>query len=38
MAIKFMYIPNDVKQNYPLCRLQMVVENIKIQLETQKLL
>ena len=26
MADKLMYIPNDNKQNYPFCRLQLVVE------------
>ena len=25
MADKLMYIPNDDKQNYPFCRLQLVV-------------
>ena len=27
MANKLMYIPNDNTQNYPFCRLQLVVEN-----------
>ena len=26
MINKLMYIPNDVTQNYPFCRLQLVVE------------
>ena len=26
IALKLMYIPNDDKQNYPFCRLQLVVE------------
>ena len=26
MADKFMYIPNDNKQNYPFCRIKLVVE------------
>ena len=26
MADKFMYIPNDETQNYPFCRLQLVVK------------
>ena len=26
MADKLMYIPNDDTQNYPLCRLQLVIE------------
>ena len=26
MADKFMYIPNHGKQNYPFCRLKLVVE------------
>ena len=26
MADKLLYIPNDDKQNYPFCRLQLVVE------------
>ena len=26
MTDKFVYIPNDDTQNYPLCRLQLVVE------------
>ena len=26
MAFKLMYIPNDYTQNYPFCRLQLVVE------------
>ena len=32
MAGKMMYIPNDDTQNYPSCRLQLVVENLDIQL------
>ena len=26
IAVKFMYIPNDDTQNYPFCKLQLVVE------------
>ena len=26
MAVKFMHIPNDDTQNFPLCRLELVVE------------
>ena len=28
MADKWMYIPNDDTQNYPLCRKQLVVETL----------
>ena len=28
IADKLMYIPNNDKQNYPFCRLQLVVETI----------
>ena len=28
MADKLMYIPNDVTQKYPFCRLQLVVETL----------
>ena len=29
MADKFMYIPNDDTQNYPFCRLQLVIKILK---------
>ena len=29
MADKFMYIPNDNAQNYPFCRLKLVVEKFE---------
>ena len=29
IADKFMYIPNDDTQNYPFCRLQIVVETFE---------
>ena len=29
MADRLMYIPNDDTQNYPLCRLQLVVETFE---------
>ena len=29
MADKLMYIPNDYTQNFPFCRLQLVVETFK---------
>ncbi len=29
MADKMMYIPNDDKQNYSFCRLQLVVETFE---------
>ena len=32
MADKVMYIPNDDTQNYPFCRLQLVVETLDTQL------
>ena len=32
MADKWMYIPNDDSQNYPFCRLQLVVESFYTQL------
>ena len=32
MADKLIYIPNDDTQNYPLCRLQFVVETLATQL------
>ena len=50
MADKLMYIPNDVTQNYPFCRLQLVIDMfghltineikilIKIQLKSPRLL
>ena len=28
MADELMYIPNDDKQNYPFCRLQLVFETL----------
>ena len=30
MANKLMFIPNDDKQNYSLCRLQLVVEMFEL--------
>ena len=30
MVDKFMYIPNGDKQNYPFCRLQLVVETLNL--------
>ncbi len=42
MDEKFMYIPNDDKQNYSFCRLQLLIEtfghSIKIQCKSLKLL
>ena len=45
MADELMYIPNNDTQNYPYCRLQLVVrtlnlinQQIKIQLKSPKLL
>ena len=32
MVDKFMYIPNDDTQNYPICRLKLVVETLDTQL------
>ena len=32
MADKLIYIPNDVTQNYPFCRLQLVVKGSENQL------
>ena len=32
MADKLMNIPNDVTQNYPFCRLKIVVETLDTQL------
>ena len=32
MTDKFMYIPNNDKQNYPFCRLKLVVETLYNQL------
>ena len=29
MTDKLMYIPNDYTQNYPFCKLQLVVETFK---------
>ena len=30
MADKLMYIPNDDTQNYPFCRLKLVVETLNL--------
>ena len=35
MTDKFMYITNDDTPNYPLCRLQLVVETFGTQLNEQ---
>ena len=32
MTDKLMYIPHDDTQNYPVCRLQLVVKRLNIQL------
>ena len=32
MANKLLYIPNDVTQNIPLCRLQLVLKRLDTQL------
>ena len=32
MAGKWMYIPNDDTQNYPICRLQIEIETVDTQL------
>ncbi len=35
MYDKLMYIPNDDKQTFPLCRLQLVIEKMDTQLNEQ---
>ena len=35
MDDKFMHIPNDDPQNYPFCKLELVVETFNTQLNKQ---
>ena len=36
MADKLMYIPNDDTQNYPLCRLKLLVEKFELNKPTNQ--